>query len=159
MNIFKASELLKIAVQIEKNGLAFFNEIKGKVRSFTAQETFDSLAKQELEHQKAFEGMLQKVGDYQPAESYSGEYAMYLEALAGENIFTKDEGIKNIAKGLNSDSEAIQIGIGFEKDSIIFYNDMKKFVPSQDQGTVDRIIEEEKKHLAKLVQLKKEVKS
>jgi len=159
MNIFKASELLKIAVQIEKNGLTFFKEIKGRVKDFTAQEAFDFLAKQEVEHQRTFEKLLVKVGDYQVAESYPGEYAMYLEALAGENIFTKDEEIKNITKRVSSDAEAIQAGIGFEKDSIIFYNDMKKFVPASDQDIVDKIIEEEKKHLVRLLDLKKNLKS
>ena len=159
MNIFKASELLKIAVQIEKNGLAFLNEAKNKAKSSTAQEAFDYLAKQELEHERIFTELLEKVGDYQPAESYPGEYAMYLEALAGENIFTADEEVKNIVKKATSDPEAVQIGIGFEKDSIIFYNDMKKFVPVSGQAIVDKIIEEVKKHLVKLFELKKNLKS
>jgi rubrerythrin len=159
MEIFKAGELLKIAVQIEKNGFDFFNKVKNKAKSLASQETFDYLAKQEMGHQKIFEDLLSKSIDYQPSESYPGEYAQYLEALAGENIFTDDDKIKDIVKNVNSDVEAIQIGIGFEKDSIIFYNDMKKFIPQSDQEIVDKIIEEEKAHLTKLLGIEKSLKS
>ena len=56
---------------------------------------------------------------------------MYLEALAGENIFKKEADFKKVAKQVKSDSEAIDLGIGFEKDSIIFYTEIKNFVPGK----------------------------
>lgn len=155
MDVFKASEILKIAIQIEKNGLAFYNQIKEKSKNFPVAEVFGFLAKEEELHQKTFERLLEAVGDYHPAESYPGEYALYLEALAGENIFRKETDLRKLASQLSSDSQAIEIGIGFEKDSIIFYNEIKKFTPKEDLAMIDKVIAEEKEHLLKLFGLKK----
>jgi len=157
MNIFKASEVLKIAVQIEKNGMAFYTEVKNKSKCFPVQELFDFLAKEEVRHEHTFRSLLEKTGDYEPVESYPGEYERYLEAIAGENVFTQSDAMKQIARKAVSDKEAIDLAIGFEKDSIIFFSELRKFVPADDQGIVEKIIGEEKGHLTKLLDLKKKV--
>jgi rubrerythrin len=159
MDIFKVSEILKVAIQIEKNGLAFYNQIKEKAKNFTVAEIFGFLSREEERHRKIFEQMLEAAGDYQPAESYPGEYELYLEALAGDNIFKKEVDLRKLASEVSSDSQAIDLGIGFEKDSIIFYSEMKNFVPKEDCATVERVIAEEKEHLLKLFSFKKNIKS
>ena len=155
MNIFKASEVLKIAVQIEKNGLAFYTQIKEQTKYFPLQQVFDYLAKEEVKHQRTFESLLGQVGDYEPAESYPGEYETYLKAIAGENIFAQSDAMKQIARKAVSDKEAIDMGIGFEKDSIIFYGEIKKFVPASDEAVIEKVLAEEKEHLLKLLELRK----
>ncbi len=155
MDIFKASEILRIAVQIEKNGLAFYNQIKEKAKNFPLAEVFSFLAHEEEGHIKIFEHLLEEAGDFQPAESYPGEYELYLKAIAGDNIFKKETDLRKMAQDLASDSQAIDLGIGFEKDSIIFYNEIKNFVPKEDAAIIDKVIAEEKEHLLKLFSLKK----
>ena len=51
--------------------------------------------------------------------------------------------------------EAINMGIGFEKDSIVFYEGMKKVVPEYDLKILDELIAQEQSHLRKLSDLKK----
>lgn len=157
MNIFKASEVLKVAVQIEKNGLAFYKEVKARTKSSPVQEVFDFLAKEEVRHQKTFEELLDKTGDNEPAESYPGEYDMYLKAIAAENVFTQSDALKQLAKKAASDKAAIDAGIGFEKDSIIFFGELMKFVPAVDQGVVEKVVAEERSHLLKLLNLKQKL--
>ena len=50
-------------------------------------------------------------------------------------------------------------GIGFEKDSILFYSEVRGMVPSQDQQIVDMIVSEEKKHLSELTYVAGKLKS
>ncbi len=154
MNIFKASEILKVAIQIEKNGLAFYKAVKEKSRVLTVSEVFSFLAQEEEKHIKTFEGLLETAGDYQPAQSYPGEYELYLDAIAGENVFKKEADLKRLSQQISSDLQAIELGIGFEKDSIIFYNEMKNFVPQEDLAAIEEVIAEEKEHLLKLFELK-----
>jgi len=47
------------------------------------------------------------------------------------------------------------MGIGFEKDSIIFYEGMKKAVPEYDLKIVNELIMQEQGHLRILSDLKK----
>lgn len=156
MNILRASEVLKIAVQIEKNGLTFYTEVKNKTKFFPVKELFDYLAKEEIKHEQAFEALLARTDDEAPVESYPGESVMYLQAIAGENVFTKADAMKQLASKAVSDKEAVDLAIGFEKDSIIFFGEIKKFVPAADQEMVDKVIEQEREHLVKLLDLKKE---
>jgi rubrerythrin len=94
------------------------------------------------------------VANYEPAESYPGEYFAYMHALAGDYVFTQKNKGAEIAKKIKSDKEAIDIGIGFEKDSILFYTAMKKMVPDKERKAVDELILQEQKHLRQLLELK-----
>jgi len=157
MNIFRASEVLKIAVRIEKNGLAFYTEVKNKTKSFPVKEVFDYLAKEEVKHERTFEAMLDRTPDEASAESYPGESDMYLRAIAGENVFTQADAMKQLVAKAASDKEAIDLAIRFEKDSIIFFNEIKKFVPVLDGEIVEQVIGQEREHLVKLLDLKKRI--
>ncbi len=156
-NIFKGAEIVKIAIQIERNGFEFYKEIANRTSFFTVKELFEYLANQEVKHEKIFETLLSRVGDYVPVESYPGEYDMYLKALAGENIFTKDGSAKITLEKISSESQAVDAGIGFEKDSIIFFSEMKNFSPKEDHAAIERIVNEEKVHLRKLSRLRGEL--
>jgi rubrerythrin len=46
------------------------------------------------------------------------------------------------------------MAIGLEKDSIIFYNEMARFVRETDRMIVSDIINDERRHVAKLWELK-----
>jgi rubrerythrin len=77
-----------------------------------------------------------------------------MNALASEHIFTKKDKGRQIAENTKSDKEAIDLGIGFEKDSIIFYEGIKKIVPEYDLKLVDQVIVQEQNHLTRLLDFK-----
>jgi len=57
----------------------------------------------------------------------------------------------------NSDSEALELAISAEKDSILFYYGIKEIMPQRVQPTVNKIISEERSHLRQLSELKKKL--
>ena len=50
---------------------------------------------------------------------------------------------------------ALEFGIRRETDSILYYHEVKKFVPEARQGAIDGIIEEERRHFVRLHEMKK----
>ena len=58
---------------------------------------------------------------------------------------------------VESDIEAMELAISAEKDSILFYYEMKEIMPWQAYPTVNKIISEEKSHLRELSELKKKL--
>jgi len=152
---FKASELLEFAIQIEKNGEVFYLKVSKNISSYEIRETFLYLAEEEINHRKLYEELLKTVEDYQPKEIYPDEYFKYLRAYADQHIFVKKEEIEEKASKVKSEIEAIDIGIGFEKDSILFYLEMRNLVSDREKAVIDKIIEEERKHYNKLVEVKK----
>ena len=157
-NIFSGSEIVEIGVQIEKNGRDFYREVASCAHSETSGRVFNYLMEAEENHIKTFKKILSSVQSYKPPESYPGEYFAYMKALADEHIFTKKNAGCDIGKKVSSDAEAIDMGIGFEKDSINFYEGMKKVVPKKDHGLLDALIKEEREHLKELGDLKQLLK-
>ena len=152
-NIFAGSEIVEIGIQIEKNGKDFYNTLVNQSKDQKANDIFKYLANEEEKHIAAFKKILHSVQKYQPQEAYPGEYFSYMNKLASDYIFTQKNKGTEIAKNKKSEKEGIKLGIGFEKDSVIFYEGMKKAVPTHDHKLLDELIEEEKEHLEKLSEL------
>ena len=154
VNIFAGSEIVELGIQIEKNGRDFYNALVEQLKNQKAKETFKYLAGEEEKHIAVFQNILDSVHKYEPPESYPGEYFAYMNALARDYVFTQKDKGREIAKSIKGDKEAINLGIGFEKDSIIFYVGMKKVVPEYDHKIVDKLITQEQDHLRQLSELK-----
>ncbi|MGA2774871.1 MAG: ferritin family protein [Candidatus Omnitrophota bacterium] len=154
VNIFSGSEIVGIGIQIEKNGRDFYRALDEQSKHKKAKEVFRYLAGEEKKHIKVFEQILSTVENYEPVESYPGEYLSYMKTLAGEYVFTQAGKGSEVAKKIKSEKEAIEKGIGFEKDSIIFYEGMKKVVMGGNVALVDQLIAQEQLHLQKLIELK-----
>jgi len=101
--------------------------------------------------------MLAEADKYQFLETPAGEYTTYLQALVDSAVFTDDLVTSEMATKVSSDIEAMELAIGAEKDSILFYYEMKDIMPQRAQPTVNKIIAEEKSHLRQLSELKKKL--
>lgn len=152
---FSGRELIEIAIGIEKNGATFYNSLAGSTKNPEAKGTYKYLADQEKEHAGVFQRMLGSVGEYKPPETYTEEYNLYLKALIDSLVFTDDKVTLEMAKKVKSDAEAIQVGVGAEKDSILFYMEVKELVRPAERKVVRKIIDEEKSHLRQLTGIKK----
>ena len=152
--VFKGQEILKLAVRIEINGFEFYKETSGIIKDVRLVELFNYLADEEVKHKKTFESILENFGNYTPFENYPGEYDLFLKNLAGENIFTKEGASKTFARKATSKDAAIDMAIGFERDSITFFSEMKNLLPADAHRIIDQILEEENRHLSKLTELK-----
>ena len=145
--------MIKFAVQLEANGYDFYREVSSKLTAPVATAVFDDLARQELEHKALFEGLGRQPEPPTVVESYNGEYDSYLKAYVDSYVFTIER-MKNILTRTRLDEkEAIQFGIDSEKDTILFYMGIKDAVRQTDRPVMDRIIVEERRHFARLVQL------
>ena len=154
---FSASELINIAIGIERRGIAFYDTMARSTENAEARDVFQYLADMERTHIHIFQGMLGETDKYQPQESYAGEYTAYLQALVDSAVFTDDSITSEMTTQLSSDIEAMELAIGAEKDSILFYYEMKEIMPQRAQPTVNKIITEEKSHLRELSELKKKL--
>ena len=154
---FSGSELINIAIGIERRGITFYDIMTRSTENATARDVFQHLADMEREHIQIFQGMLSEANRYQPSETYTGEYAAYFQALVDSAVFTDDMATSEMATQVESDIEAMELAIGAEKDSILFYYGMRDIMPQRAQPTVNKIITEEKSHLRQLSELKKKL--
>lgn len=156
-NIFAGSEIVELGIQIEKNGRDFYSALAKKSKNQKAAEVFKYLAAEEEKHIKVFQEILSKTEKYEPAGLDADEYFAYMNALASEYVFTQKDKGEEIAKTIKTDLEAVNMGIGFEKDSIIFYQGIKKVVQDYDVKIVDELVKQEESHLRQLLDLKAKI--
>ena len=152
--VFAGSELIEIALNMERNGVVFYQALADKTQNKDAKTIYDYLANEEKKHLNTFQGMLNAVGQYRPPQDYAEEYMLYLKSLVDNSVFSNISETQQKAEKISSEIEAIDTGIQAEKDSILFYTEMQNFVRQPDQKIVLNIIDEEKAHLRLFSQLK-----
>ncbi len=154
---FSGIELINIAIGIERRGIAFYDIMAKSTRNAVARDVFQYLTEMERQHIRIFQDMLGESDKYQIPDTYTGEYTAYLQALTDSAVFTDDFATSEMATRAGSDIEAVELAISAEKDSILFYYEMKDIMPQRAQPTVNKIIAEEKSHLRQLSELKKKL--
>ncbi len=153
--LFSGRELINIGIRIEKNGAAFYDTLADCAQKAPVKSLYRQLAAKEREHVGAFEKMLGSVGEYQPPETFTDEYEAYLKALVDSLVFTDEKQACDLARKMRGDAEAIQTALTAEKDSILFYVEMRDLVSASERHVVDRLIAEEKAHMRELTKLEK----
>jgi len=152
--IFSPAEIVEIGIQIEINGKDFYDAAAGKSKNKKAKEIFEYLSGEELKHIEVFRNILGTVKQYHPKEAYPPEYFAFMNSLASSHVFTQKDKGKEAAKKVKNEIEAVDLGIRFEKESIVFYGEMKKIMPKEDMKVLEGLIREEEKHLAELTKIK-----
>jgi rubrerythrin len=157
MDAFKAADVFEVALQIEKHGERFYRYAATLTDDPKAKDVFSLAANEEAKHRKIFEAMAAKVEkDYKPPETYPGEYCSYVRAYADNLIFQDEKQDAEFSEIKNVEG-ALEFAIQKEIESILYYLEMKNFVPGPHRDEVDRVIEEERKHYLRLTDLKRTV--
>lgn len=154
MGIFAAAEALAIAMQIEKNGQVFYNTVAAKATDLNVKELLQELAVQEQRHYQIFEKMADTVsGVASPSAPEYDEYQAYLQAALDNALFAGPDKALALAEQARDRQASLQAAIGFEKDTLLFFYDLRDMVSVADQKAIHGIIQEEKLHLRRLAKL------
>jgi rubrerythrin len=157
--VFSAGELINMAIGIERRGITFYDIMSRSTDNEQARDVFEGLVQMERQHLKTFQDMLGEAGGQPAPEAASREYSGYFQALVDNAVFTDDMITSEMATRAENDIQALELGISAEKDSILFYYEMKDLMPRRFVPLVDRIIAEEKSHLQQLSEIKTKLKS
>jgi rubrerythrin len=153
MTNFTASDVLQFAIRLEENGESFYRQAAVRADDKKVQGLFNHLADEEIKHKLIFEDFLSRIKSFDPPESYPGEYLAYLrDYMDGRIVFSKDMDYELL--GIQGTVAALDFAIQREMDSILYYQELKAFVPTKDYGTLDTIIAEERKHFSILSEAK-----
>jgi rubrerythrin len=156
---FDASDILEIAIEIEKNGEKFYKKAAGIVKDSRTKQFLIELADMEKEHEETFRQMMETLPESETKVlDPDNEASLYLQAMADGNVFDVKKDISNMLAGKETAEQIFKIAIQAEKDSIIYYIGLEDFLPDEeDKKRVDKIIEEERSHILALYQQLKEI--
>jgi len=151
---FNADEVFEMAEEIERNGAKFYREAAGKTKNPEVHEMFLNMASMEDGHMRTFQEMRKGLSEQEKGETAYDPYdeaSLYLQALADSKGF---EGMRSPTQkltGKESVGELLEIAIGAEKNSVLYYVGLKDLVPvGAGRDKVEAIIREEIRHIADL---------
>ena len=151
---FNASEIFQMAINIEENGKGFYEKAMGLVDNPDVKALLASLAQDEVEHLKTFtelKAQLPKEATEDTVWDPEHEMNRYLQMMADMHVFKSDMDKEEALSRVKNLEDALNLGIQFEKDSIIFFLTMKDAAEEKKgRELIGRLIDEEKKHLKRL---------
>ncbi len=155
---YSLQEIVIFAIEIEKEGIIFYNKMSKKTANQKLKKVFQKLEGDEKIHQKKFENILNLLGPDKNEYLYHSEnvYLGYLHAIIEKNVFDKSK-VNQIIEKMNNDIDAINYAIVKEEDSIKFYENMKELTPKGNIPTIDIIISEEQLHIRNLLEVKSDL--
>ncbi|MGD1995735.1 MAG: ferritin family protein [Anaerolineae bacterium] len=151
MAILTAAEVLNMALSAEQSGQSFYEAAAEKMEDQLVKDLLRELADWEQQHYQVFREMSDRVGSLPPlSESQWGEYDQYMQAALSNALFRGPDKALAVAEELEDEEEALRMALGFEKDTLLFYYDLREMLPAKERETVDKIIREEKSHALRL---------
>lgn len=153
-NLFTAAEIIDLGVAKEIKRRDFYGYAADKFKKKDMKDLFSRLRDWEEEHVKKFTAIRDTTQTYEVSESYEGELGSYMKYVV-DDILYKQVSPQWFTENVKNELTAIQYGIGFEKDAILFFTELLKYMMPPHREKVEELIGEEKKHLIYLSELKK----
>lgn len=145
--IENVKDAILTAIQMEKDGYAFYTKAAVQTSSDMGRTIFESLAADEQRHLDVF----QKMFEDKVSQSEWNDLINSSKKYANIPIFPTD--LKD-APGMDSDSteiDALRMAMDSEKEAIDYYSKIKENLNDQElKNVIDEIIEQEKNHYSLL---------
>ena len=148
---FNEIEAAKIAQNMEKNGLTFYQEAAAKTRSPAVRDLFLQLVEDEKKHLATFEELeetLQAARIDEAGYTDDADIDAYINRLLQTQVFGEGSDVTRLARQAKDDVEAMAVGMRAERDAIVFYQEMLDFIDSKEaRDAFGWILKEERRHL------------
>ena len=154
--LLDVKEILEFAVYIEQRGYEFYVGAMKKFSEARITELFQYLADEEFKHEEFFKKLLEQSGGVRGG-SRDPEYQAYLREFCKAHALADREATAARLAKASGLEEVLDMAMGFEKDSIIFFSELKEIYEKGHSAAVDKIVSEEMGHLRKIFQLKREL--
>jgi rubrerythrin len=148
-DLFKAGDIVRAAEEIEIRGEDFYRRLAAASDDEEARRLFHWLMEEEMAHRAIFKAMGERIAPVElPAWADEADYLMYMRSLLDSHALFRPDAVP--AEQLGRET-ALRIAMQFEKDTMLFFAEMRDFVPEAEGRHIDACIAEERKHLKQLM--------
>jgi len=158
MAIFTGDEIFRISIELEKKGEEFYEVLAEKAGNQNVAELCKDLAAQERQHAKLFEDLRVKTTTRAASRPLSWDELHFAQMLVEERVLPDPDEARDVVEK-EGVAAALTMAIQFEKDSVLFFQELLPAVDEQDRQAVSAIVEQEKQHAEKLAKVKRALAS
>jgi rubrerythrin len=156
-NILQPAEVVEIGIEKEKKRRDFYAIAADHFKdNAELAKLFGQLRDWEEDHIKRFGEIRDQVSKAQYTESYAGETESYMRALIESELYNEVTP-EAFAKNIKTPVDALDMGIRFEKDAILFFNGLSRFIDEKSKKITEKLIAEEQQHMLYLFNKKKDL--
>jgi rubrerythrin len=154
--LVNVAEIVDIAIYMEQKGYEFYTESAKKFDNLKLVQLFHLLAQEELEHEKIFKGMKEKIKKTASREIKDKDNQASMKDYLKNFVFGINKSVKEKVGTIKTMEDALNVALGFERDSVVFYSTLKKYVDKKHAAAVGDIVQEESRHVLMLSKFKSE---
>ncbi|MFQ5809201.1 MAG: ferritin family protein [Armatimonadota bacterium] len=149
---FSVDEIFDMAERIERNGAKFYRRAAEIAPEEEHQKLLLRLAAMEDAHEQVFVVLradLPEAARTPVSSDAADERAAQVQAMADAHVFDVDADLAARLEGKETMAAIIEMAIGIEKDTVVFYVGMRDMVPVDlGRDRVEDIIQAEMSHIA-----------
>ncbi len=157
MGVLQPSDIVDIGIEKEIKRRDFYalaaEQFAGKPE---LAGLFGRLRDWEDGHIRKFKSIREKVKGGNYAESYPGEIHEYMAAVVQSDLYENLDA-ESFAEAVKTPGDALDAGIGFEKDAILFFGALAGFVDPGAKEVIEELISEEQHHMLLLFEMKQKL--
>ena len=148
---YSVHEVMEMAVQTEKGGKLYYETVAVRTSDAVLKGVFGFLAEEECKHVRVFEDIARAVRVAPGEEPYNWEEVVpYLRAVTESRYFLGPDKALALAREATTTLDALRSAMAFEKETLVFYVQLRDMVGEYNRPAVDKLINEEKAHVRKL---------
>lgn len=143
---FSGFEVIRAAMEVEKNGHRFYSSMVAKAHSDLARELFSMLAQDEVGHLKTLEKM---VPLYQDGEFWENEeeFLPYLRRFSDKDVFPSAEQVEAALVSKEGDLKALDLAIEAEEKFAAYFHKAAEHAKTQEgKDAFSWLAKEEDRH-------------
>ncbi len=156
-NLFHIAEVLDMGIDKEKKRRDFYAKVADNFKDKEIRNLFMQLRDWEKAHVAKFTQIRNEMSDVETPESFPGELEQYMNSLVDEKLY-RDVSAELFSSKISSPLNAIDYGLQFERDAILFFSELWRYVPDYSKQIVEELIGEERKHVVFLAALREKYK-
>lgn len=139
--------VLDLAVWLEKHGRSFYEKAERETADATVKELFRTLAAEESKHCAMYTDLYEiYTGKSAEGDELLGEYGKFIQLLIAEIVGELE------FEGVVSQEELITRALQFEKNTLLFFSEVKPLFRGKAGTIIEVVCREEKRHIQQLME-------
>lgn len=145
---FTYEDILNTLIELETKGNLIYTELSKNAPNLETQKLFLFLAEQELAHKDFYTNLK---ADTYTQEVVDPEYQDFVEALLDHTV----KSIQEAEEHIDQLPMAVRKAKHIEMETLVLLNELKKLLGDHIHVRVDRLMDEERRHLKLLYDIEK----
>jgi rubrerythrin len=154
--LYSARDIVDAAVEKEKKRKSFYATATELSTNPDMKGLFHFLTEEEDRHVTVFIQIRDSLPEGTGPEEHRVDVNACMNSIGDERIYSKMDSMEFVQQAIDT-WNIFRLAIGFEKDSILYFMEFLPYLSESNRKIVHDLIEEEKGHIRKLVEVMNQI--